>query len=365
MTLGIATLVRAAALGVVLPRLARAARMRPPVADVEDVAGPATGPGDRTISVVIPARNEAGRLQPLLDLIIGAPGVIEVIVVDDESTDDTAARAALAGARVISVARRPDGWAGKTWALQCGAEAATGTWIVTLDADTRPNPGLPLALVARAAADGSELLTVAGRFVGNSPGARWLHAAMLTTLVYRFGPPGQPPRSPDRMLANGQCMTFRRDAMLAEGGFAPVAGSVVEDVALARHLAGAGKRVDFLDAGALLDVEMYPSLAATWTGWGRSIGLPGVDPIGRRLLDVVVLALTLPVPLVRFVLGRPDPLDLVALAARLGTLAGTRTAFARTDAAYWLSPFADGLAVAALVRSLTQRHHTWSARTYP
>lgn len=321
--------------------------------------------GPPTISVVIPARNEADRLQPLLDLIVGAPGVAEVIVVDDESTDDTAARAAGAGARVLPVARRPDGWAGKTWALQSGVEAATGKWIVTLDADTRPDPGLAAALVARATADESDLLTVAGRFVGRSRGARWLHAAMLTTLVYRYAPPGQPSRPPGRILANGQCMTFRRDAMLAAGGFAQVAGSVVEDVALARRLAGAGHRVDFLDATAVLDVEMYPSLTETWTGWGRSIGLPGVDPLGRRLLDVVVLTLTLPVPVVRLALGRPDAFDLIAVAARLGTLVGTRTAFARHGAAYWLSPVADTLAIAALATGLTRRHHTWSARTYP
>lgn len=362
MKLGIGTLARAAALGAVLPRLARAARMRQPVAAVDVGAGPA----ERRISVVVPARNEADRLQPLLDLIIGAPGVTEVIVVDDESTDDTAGIAARAGAHVVAVAPRPGGWAGKTWALQCGLEVATGEWIVTLDADTRPHPGLPAATVARADADGADLLTVTGRFVGESSAARWLHAAMLTTLVYRFGPPGQsPPSAPDRLLANGQCMTFRRRPMRAAEGLASVAGSVVEDVALARHLVRNGYRVDFLDAGELLGVELYASLGATWSGWGRSIGLPGVDPLGRRLLDLATLMLTLPVPMVRLALGRPDPLDVVALAARLGTLVGTRTAFARNDAAYWLSPLADGLAIAALAKSLVQRHHTWSARTYP
>ena len=354
----VATLARAAAVGVVVRRVARVAQVRAPVTV-------ATGLSPCSISVVIPARNEAARISPLLEAIIGASGVSEVIVVDDESSDGTADLAARSGARVVAADLSPEGWTGKAWALQRGVEAATGDWIVVLDADTRPAPDLPTALVARAEADGTDLLTVAGRFVGNSQGARWLHAAMLTTLVYRFGPPGQPPPGAvGRVLANGQCMAFRREALLAAGGFAAVADSVVEDVAVARHLVDSGRSVDFLDASELLTVELYDSLAATWHGWGRSIGLPGVEPVWRQLLDVAVLTLSLPLPRARLVVGRSDPIDLVALVVRLGTLAGTRTAFARTDRAYWISPLADLIAVAAVAKSAVARHHVWSGRLY-
>ncbi len=75
---------------------------------------------DPSISVVIPARDEADRIGPLLDLVVGAPGVSEVIVVDDQSTDDTAELAARLGARVVTGEPLPDGWAGKAWALQQG-----------------------------------------------------------------------------------------------------------------------------------------------------------------------------------------------------------------------------------------------------
>ena len=93
-----------------------------------------------SISVVIPARDEVGRIGPLLDLIVGAPGVHEVIVVDDQSTDGTADIAARRGARVIGGAPLPHGWAGKAWAVQQGLLAASTEWVVTLDADTRPGP---------------------------------------------------------------------------------------------------------------------------------------------------------------------------------------------------------------------------------
>jgi dolichol-phosphate mannosyltransferase len=91
------------------------------------------GPADRltpmqSISVVVPARDEAARIGPLLEAIVGAPGVAEVIVVDDQSSDGTADLARAAGARVVEPARPlPDGWAGKAWALQQGIEAATAT----------------------------------------------------------------------------------------------------------------------------------------------------------------------------------------------------------------------------------------------
>ena len=99
--------------------------------------------------------DEAERIAPLLDAIVGASGVAEVIVVDDQSSDATAEIARLAGASVVSGAPLPDGWAGKAWALQQGIEAATSDWVVTLDADARPDPQLPTALVARAVGDAS------------------------------------------------------------------------------------------------------------------------------------------------------------------------------------------------------------------
>jgi len=349
--------VRATAGVVAISRIARAATVDAPVR-------PTLTPM-QTISVVVPARDEAERIGPLLDAILGAPGVAEVIVVDDQSSDATAEIARLAGATVISGAPLPDGWAGKAWALQQGITAATSDWVVTLDADARPDPRLPTALVARAVADRLELLTVGGRFECPTHGSRWLHPAMLTTLVYRFGPPGAPPAKPDRMMANGQCMAVPRTVFLEAGGMELVRNEVVEDLALARRLATDGHRVGFLDASELLTVRMFESLGDAWSGWGRSLALPGVEPRRRQLVDlaVVVLAQVLPIP--RLLLGRGDVVDIVLAATRIGTLAGTRRAYARTDAAYWMSPLADPVAALAIARGITRGgRQTWRGRAY-
>lgn len=348
--------VRVAAGVVAISRLAKAATAASPLS-------PAAGDDD-SISVVIPARDEADRIGPLLDAIVGAPGVFEIIVVDDQSSDATAEIARAAGATVLEGAPLPDGWAGKAWALQQGIEAASGEWIVTLDADARPDPRLPASIVARARQDGFDFLTVGGRFECPTPGTRWLHASMLTTLVYRYGPPGTATK-PDRAMANGQCMTLRRNEFLSTGGMSLVAGEVVEDIALARRLAADGWRVGFLDAADLLTVRMFESLADTWSGWGRSLALPGVEPRSRQLVDLAVIVIAQALPLPRLLLRRGDIIDAVLLANRLGTLVGTRTAYDRADAAYWLSPFADLGSATAIAGGIARRGaQTWRGRTY-
>ncbi len=95
-----------------------------------------TSAPEMRISCIIPARNEETRIATLLDsLATQTCSPYEVIVVDDDSSDNTASLARSLGARVIAAGPRPDGWAGKPWACQQGANAATGDICVFLDAD--------------------------------------------------------------------------------------------------------------------------------------------------------------------------------------------------------------------------------------
>ena len=91
------------------------------------------------ISIIIPARNESLRIPFLLKSLEKCPH--EIIVVDDESEDDTALIAASYGAKVIQTEARPQGIKGKPWALLCGVEHATHDIILLLDADTIIQPG--------------------------------------------------------------------------------------------------------------------------------------------------------------------------------------------------------------------------------
>lgn len=349
-----------AAAAAAVARISRGARRRPPL--VPEPGRPPAGP----VSVVIPARDEEHRIGPALAALAGDPQVAEVVVVDDCSSDRTAEVAGAAGARVVAGAPLPEGWVGKPWALQQGLEAATGEWLLTLDADVEPRPGLAGALVAAAEEQGWDHLSAGGRFVCDTSGQRLLHPAMLATLVYRFGPPGATALpAPHRVVANGQCTLTRRAVLAAQGGYVPVAGHLTDDVALARHLAGVGWRVGFLDGTRLFDVRMHASAAEVWREWGRSLPLADVTGAGWKALDLAVVWLALALPLPRLATRRGDALDVALAAMRLGVLAATTPAYRERGPAWWASPVADLAAAARLTAATLRPETTWRGRTYP
>jgi dolichol-phosphate mannosyltransferase len=339
-------------------RLSRGRRRRPPLS-----AAGAARPGC-SISVVVPARDEERRLPACLDALARDGDVTEVIVVDDRSGDGTAAVAARAGARVVAGEALPDGWAGKAWALEQGLAAARGEIVVFLDADTRPRPRLAAALAAEL--DRADVVSATPRFRCDGALEQALHASMLATLVYRFGPADAdgPQPSPARAVMNGQCVAVRAAALRAAGGWARVAGSLVEDVALARALRGDGWRLRVVDAADLLEVRMYESAAETWRGWGRS--LMAGDASGRAWLaaDLAVLWLAMALPLPRLVLRRA-PVDAVLVAVRIALLAALARSYARRGPGFWLSPLADVAVAARLSASVLRPERTWRGRTYP
>ncbi len=377
--------VQAALAALVLSRLARGRERRPPLqpggprpsaarvglapavgADPAPAAGTDPAPAVR-VSVVIPARDEAARIGHVLRALAADPEVHEVLVVDDHSTDATAAVAAEHGARVLPAPPLPAGWIGKPWALQHGLEQASGEVVVTLDADVRPDPGLTEALVSALLAQPERtLLTGTVRFACETAGERALHPAFLATLVYRFGPgdvPGFQPR-PSRALANGQCLAVRRTALLAAGGFALAAEQMTDDVALARALRRRGWCLHTVDAADLLEVRMYDSVGETWTGWSRSLMAPDVTTPAWQALDVATLWAVQALPLWRLLLRRGTPLDAGLLALRLALHAAFRRTYRHHDAAFWLAPLADLPAVARLTLSVLRPERRWRGRTY-
>jgi len=375
----------AAALVVIAPRLWRAARgarrLVTTSSEVTDLTPTVAGDDTRpAISIVIPARNEAARIADCLAPLRSAPGVLEVIVVDDESSDATAQIAEQHGATVVRGAALPPEWVGKAWALQQGVAIAKGDVVVTLDADARPSAQLPSAARDALLQSSAQLATVAPRFRCRSQLGRWLHAAMLTSLVYRHAAGARQARRD--AVANGQCMVFRRHDALHDDWFAAVRSSTIEDVALVRWLVARGKQVEMFDGRDLLVVEMFDSFSDTWRGWGRSLALSTVESRWRQFSGVLVTALTLVAPLLLVVaalFSRPEAaaptsmtaafavlsgMTMVLVAIRIGTLIGTRRAYERGGLGYWLSPFADLLAWFVVVRGTFFPSREWRGRTY-
>lgn len=354
--------------GVAVTRRLARGRTRPaPLARADDAPA-------RSVSVLVPARDEEERLGPLLDALARCgEEVLEVLVVDDESRDGTAELAHAAAARdprvrPVDGAPLPAGWVGKQWALQQALERARAPWVLALDADARPDPALPAALLARAIEEGIDGLSGAPRFVVDTPGERLLHPALLATLVYRFGPPG--PLLPGRELWNGQCLLLRRELLVEAGGWAGVADRMTEDVALARRLGRLGWRLALADASTLLAVDMHSSAREAWREWGRSLALPGVAGAAEQLRDALVVALAqgLPLPVLARAVRRRDPVAATVagtlLLVRVGLHAALRDSYARRGPAWWAAPLGDGAAALRLASGAIAPSRRWRGRSY-
>ena len=368
---------QAVALAVLIVRLLPGRRRRPPVEPLtREIA-------DTTVSVIVATLDEAERLGPCLDgLIAQRRPLAEVLVVDSRSTDgtrDLVERAARRDPRIrlLTDDPLPDGWVGKVWALEHGLRAATSEWILGIDADTSPVPGMVAGAVTAARDGGWSVLSFSPRFAGQTPAEQFLQPALLLTLVYRGGVVGVE-SDPERVVANGQCFLARRDALLRHGGYAPARASFADDVTLARHLARRGERVGFMDGSRLYTVRSYRSAREMWREWGRSLDLKNAtDPV-RQWLDIAFLAAVQALPLgvvtgvaVAFRDGRVatttlalGAINATALAIRLLLLRPLSRSYAETHWTFWLSWLADPLAVARIVISTVTRRRAWRGREY-
>ena len=231
------------------------------------------------VSVILPARNESAHIAACIASLRATSWPrVQIIVVDDHSTDSTGALARAAGngdsrVTVADAPTLPDGWFGKQWACFAGASIATGSYLLFTDADTRHAPDLIGRLVRAQKERNASLISVAGTQTMNSFWEYAIQPAVFALLLTRFGGTVEmenAKRSVD-VIANGQCLMFTRAAYEFIGGHEAVRATVAEDLMLAQTVHAHGLRVSLVLGANQLSTHMYDGLAAIIKGWMKNV----------------------------------------------------------------------------------------------
>lgn len=273
------------------------------------------------ISVVVPARDEAETLEPALRTILAQRGVdIEVIVVDDGSSDGTGAVAeALARedsrVRVLYNPPLQPGWLGKANAMQAGSRLATGDFLLFTDADVLHHPRGFASFTGVLEAEGLD-------FISGLPlvemRSLWEHVnlpmylfglGLADVILERRGGPGA-----SEALATGALMLFRRECFEAIGGYERVKGQMLDDLGMAQVLHRAGRPMGYRLALECMRVQLFHGNRAAFWAPTKNI-LIGVEGIEWLAIPVVLFtAAEFLVPPLAAVWGLATGRPVVALA---------------------------------------------------
>jgi chlorobactene glucosyltransferase len=339
------------------------------------------------VSVIVPARDEARNIEACVRSILASTWpAIEVIVVDDHSSDGTGAIARRIAAEDprVSVIGNPDlpaGWIGKQWSCHNGQLAARGPFLLFTDADTRHGPELLARSMNAAALRGADLFTVGGSQTMETFWERLLQPHVFGMLVARFGDTERVNRSTDPYdkIANGQLMLMKRDVYDRAGGHAAVRTHVAEDLRLAQEWTRLGYSVQIVEGFDYLTTRMYEGFGEIWRGWGKNIWAAGRDTISAG--PALQALLRVAAPLVPLWEIAPPAAMLLALAGIMPAAAGVWGAIAfAINTLFWvvmhaafraplwyaaLNPLAACVLLAMFVRAAWRGDKVeWKGRSY-
>ncbi len=265
---------------------------RPRLGDCQPIA-------DIAVSVVIPARNESANIGKLLDSLLATDHrEIEFIVVDDRSTDGTAAIVAqYAGRddriRLVRGSELPEGWLGKPWACVQGYREARHDVLLFTDADTVHQPSLVSRAIAALRQSQADLVTVMPHQECLSFWERVVMPHVWLLLGLRFHPwLVNRSTKASEVIANGQFIMVDRKAYQEVGTHEAVKDQIAEDLALAQEFKLAGYKLLFAFATDLMTTRMYRDLAGLIEGWSKNLFVGSVRSLrGRPVLMRIVPAL--------------------------------------------------------------------------
>lgn len=317
------------------------------------------------VSLLVPARNEAGNLPETLPGFL-AQSATEILLLDDNSEDDTLSFAqALAESdprlRVLRGSPLPAGWVGKNWACQQLADAATGSVLIFTDADVHWKPGALDALLAEMTLQQADAFSVFPRQQAETLTQRAL-LPLIDDVLLAFLPFAllRLP-APSAAVANGQVFAFRGTAYDSLGGHRSVKNEILEDIRLAQRVRREGFQLGLALGGEFIAVRMYRNHSQLVQGLAKSLlAAHGNSRVFMMIAAVWhMLAYSLPMLLLPF--GTHWGL-LVALAFAERALVNFKTG-RHTYSEVLLMPLAPLLALPVYLRALGKQQ-VWKGREY-
>lgn len=328
------------------------------------------------VSVLIPARNEEQGIAGCIESVLTSSGCeIEVIVLDDASTDRTAAIVSAIAARdarvkLVHAPPLPAGWNGKQHACWNLAQNARHDVFCFIDADVRLAPEAVARMVAFLEQSRAELVSgfprqMTGTFLERLliPLIQYVLLGFLPMLGTRYT------RLPGFAAGCGQFMMVRRDAYFAAGGHAAIRTTMHDGILLPRLLRRHGCATGIADLSQLASCRMYRSASEVWRGLSKN-ATEGMASLGSIMPFTILLfgSAILPLLLLPFADARARPaLWAVIALAYFPRLVGVLR-FKDSAMSALLHPFGIATLLAlqwnALLRKLAGKSATWKERSY-
>jgi hopene-associated glycosyltransferase HpnB len=197
------------------------------------------------VTVLIPARNEAALIERTLSVLAAQGADLQVIVIDDQSMDGTAARARsalAAGLQILEGAPLPCGWTGKLWALEQGLRNTHTELILMLDADIEIGPRMIGTLKRKLLDEQLDLVSIMAQLRMETFWEKLLAPSFIYffKLLYPFSV-GNNPRAPLGIAAGG-CILVRLTALKRIGAFFSIRSEIIDDCCLASRIKKSGGR---------------------------------------------------------------------------------------------------------------------------
>ena len=219
------------------------------------------------LTILIPARNEVLYIETTLRSLSEQGLNHQIILIDDGSTDGTAALAAsLHLPNLVIIPGQPlaPGWSGKLWALEQGRMLAQTKYLLLLDADINLQPGLVPSLLAKLKQDDLQFISLMA-FLRMETG--W-EKILMPAFIYFFKLlyPFRLSNSTNRLVAAaaGGCILIDRSVLAEIGGFSAVKGQLIDDCALASRVKNHGSKTWIGLTHAALSQRRYEDLQTIW-----------------------------------------------------------------------------------------------------